>query len=461
MIIGRKVDKYKWISFLLCIIMLFICEFIFREKLWTCDVADYWQRGDLLRNSGFSLESIDGFRGYVFPLYLGITNALGGRIGWYIINAVLVSAFVTWIVPFMVSDNVQSGRKQIVSICVFMAMLCIFFVGVLVYPLSDMFAAMNICIAILCMRKASKVNNGILSIVLLLLAGSFCYLAYNTRTIYMFAGIATVLVYSFQILENKGLEIKRRILRVLSAGWMFGGVIIAAIPQLVMNIKNQDGCSIMVPTQGLMLSQVFWGIKWQRYDTYIPSTVDSTHPNPQVYFIDATGMQLLADTQMSVFNSWGDYFLFFIQHPIDVILIYIRHMVNYLFPCWPQVYVNDLNSSKWLLGLLGFSLFFIVILAFHEKCCVNNKNSLWYIPLITPAILIIPGAVEYRFSLPIYLVAFCQICYNIEYKRLRDIIVKKFWKILFAYILFGIMCFTIWANMLANESVTPLLFSMI
>lgn len=68
----RKIGSVS-IIFLVCILM-----FGLEKGLWG-DAADYWNRGTRLWQDGsFSLMNIDGFRGYVYPLYCGICNLLGG-----------------------------------------------------------------------------------------------------------------------------------------------------------------------------------------------------------------------------------------------------------------------------------------------------------------------------------------------------------------------------------------------
>ena len=43
------------------------------------DAADYWDRGTRLWQDGkFSFLNINGFRGYIYPLYCGICNLCGG-----------------------------------------------------------------------------------------------------------------------------------------------------------------------------------------------------------------------------------------------------------------------------------------------------------------------------------------------------------------------------------------------
>lgn len=100
-----------------------------------------------------------------------------------------------------------------------------------------------------------------------------------------------------------------------------------------------------------MVAQMYWGLQYQRYDTYINYLNDLSHPLPQVYFMDPVGNRILEAMKVDSFSSWNEYFNIFIHYPIDVLEIYLRYFVNFLFPCWPKLYIENLNSSKWLLGI--------------------------------------------------------------------------------------------------------------
>lgn len=180
------------------------------------------------------------------------------------------------------------------------------------------------------------------------------------------------------------------------------GILAAGIPQVVMNYKNLGSFSIGVPTNGLMLQQMFWGIKYQRYDTYIPRGTDTVHPDLQVFFTDAAGVKILQEM--------------------------------------------NLNSSKWLLGVIGFSTLFISVLSMALNSCRSWKMLGWLTPVLIPSILIIPGAVEYRFSIGIYFYFIMNLCFNIDWK---GFVLK--------IIILG-LCFAIWSSMLSGEAITPLTF---
>lgn len=449
----KKRDVHnKIIAWSLCFALILACELIYKNALWTCDAFDYWARGENFKNTMFNLSANNGFRGYIFPLYLGVINCIGGKIAWYIINAIVFSAFFTMIIPNIGADYEYTKRNTI-KILIADITISVLFVGLLAYPLSDLFALLCCCMSVIFARKSFEYKN-FKRYMSIFFMGVFGYWAYNTRTIYLFALILLFGVYVIKDLihENRRiLTFGKCILSIVGGGC-------ASIPQIIMNYRNLGKIYLGVPTEGLMLQQMFWGIEYQRYDTYIPQNVDVIHPNPQVYFVDPTGMKILNELGLPQFNTWGDFLRVFLSHPIDVMMIYARHFINFLFPCWPQMYVDNLNSTKWLLGLMGASIIFLTLFVFLNKCIINYKSIIYYLPLLVPGVLIIPGAVEYRFSLPLYFFGISQLCFNVDYSKVKKIAVNKKVKLLVVYLIFVLMCFVAWSNMLANESVLPLYF---
>ena len=147
-------NKSIQVSFLVFLI-LFITELPFCKGTWLGDAGDYWTYGEHLLTGKFSLDSIDGFRGYFFPLWLAITNLAGGgsRIGWLIINAALVSFFLTVILPQLTGTKIDTNRKMIFSL-ITPVFLIILFRGVIVYPLSDLFALIIMSCSVWMMKLA-------------------------------------------------------------------------------------------------------------------------------------------------------------------------------------------------------------------------------------------------------------------------------------------------------------------
>lgn len=448
-------NKYRAIAFICCIILTLIFEWFYRDASWEYDARDYWERGVLIYENHFQLESIDGFRGYIYPFYLAIIRCIGGRRAWFFINAFVLSGYIVWVLPGIQKLTIGKKLIDVLKTVILALTISVFLMGGIVYPLSDVFAIILVSIAVLLGKKSIETASKVKSYLCAFLMGIFCYLAYNTRTIFLFAGMVLGIVYIYRYLKCKSYH--EGILCVFKCLTACAGVLIAAVPQIYMNYMNLGIKSMAVPTDGLMQSQLFWGLQYQRYDTYINCGTDKMHTSPAMFFADNVGQQIMNDSHST--QTFADYFKLVIRHPIDVFLIYVRHAINYLFPAWPEVYVHDLNKCKWVLGIIAFTFFFIVTSAFLFKCLRKTADLLFYVPILTPAVLIIPGAVEYRFSYPIYICLFCQLFLNIDYRKYIRYIWDKKMTVLVTYIVTLTLTFVTWANMLASETVTPLFFN--
>ncbi len=101
MLVRVKESKYKIFLWLICAFMCFLIENIFADG-FVYDAADYWCRGEALWADGrLNILGTSGFRGYIFPLFLGTCNHYAGELGWRVINAAMISTIFTMIVPYL------------------------------------------------------------------------------------------------------------------------------------------------------------------------------------------------------------------------------------------------------------------------------------------------------------------------------------------------------------------------
>lgn len=434
--------------FCVCLIMFGL------ETVIVGDAVDYWNRGlQMWQNGRFSVLNVeDGFRGYVYPLYCGICNLLGGgKIGFKIINSLLVSVYFVFIVPKLHGIELFNKKSALACIVHFLV-FSLFFYGSIIYTLSDLFAIVLCTACIVFLKKCEEYERWEINIQYSVLFGAFLYMSYNVRTIYLFADVYLLLVFLISQIKRK----KKIYLKFISTfGVLLGGTI-AAAPQLYMNYKMLGIISGKVPTQGLMLSQLGWGLRYQRYDTYV--SMLENHPNAQVYFIDPVGSALLDKLGISVFADWLDFFSFIFKYPFEVAGIYIRHLVNGVLPCWPNLYVVDLDSNKIILGVIAYILFFLFIIACFSKAIKNNKVFNNYIALLVPVLFILPGAVEVRFFIALYIMIIGVLCYNVDWLFMKEYILRNWLKIFIVFVGIGGLVFSTWSSMLASESINSLFF---
>ncbi|NBI89244.1 hypothetical protein D3Z45_01255 [Lachnospiraceae bacterium] len=445
----KKTRKLSMLSiiFLVCVIL-----FGLGKGLWG-DAADYWDRGTrILQDGKLLLLNIDGFRGYVYPLYCGICNLLGGITGFRIINSLLISFYFTFILPMMHNGRNEMDVKASVSCAIHFMVFSLFFYGAIIYVLSDLFAIILCTMSICLLKKCEEDKRKSIRMLFTILFGFFLYLVYNVRTIYLFASIYLLALFIVRKIrsENSILSKISSILEVIAGG------IIASLPQIYMNYKSLKIISMKVPTQGLMLKQLGWGLKYQRYDTYIG--MSESHPSAQMNFIEPVGTALLDSLGIEGFASWSDFFAFIIHYPFEVAGIYVRHLINGLLPCWPSLYVTDLDSNKIFLGIGAYTVMFLFLLVCFSNS-VNNYNVLSnYIGLLIPVLFIIPGAIEGRFFIAVYIMMVGVLCYNVNWMKIKGFLQIHWLKVAIMFFVGGGLIFSIWSSMLASESVQSIFF---
>ena len=424
------------------VVTFLVCIF-YSKNIILFDSGDYWSRGELLWKKGFSIYNFpDAFRGYIFPLYVGIIGKVGGVNGFKILNSIIIGILFGYLFPRLFSPDKVHPFK---IICCFL-LFFVLFSGLMIHPLSDLLAlGMCVC-SIEIYNDIFTCNSSWKKGVLLFLCGITCYFAYNIRTIYLFADIYILVMLLVSIWRQQ----TRIIRKIGNTLLMAGGFGFAGIPQLLLNRHFGDGLSIWVPTSSLMKTQLFWGLQYQRYDTFAGTF--SGHPAAQMYFIDSVGQALLAKEGISGFSTWGEFIKFFFKYPIEIGGIYIRHFINMLLPCWPNQYVYNLDNNKVLLALLSLIITFLFGMVICEKLSINNLVYIKFIPLLIPVLFILPGAVEVRFFIAVYLLIIYTLGFNTDWKKLFQYIRRHLLKVIIFFTLYsGVIC-SIWSSCLVSES---------
>lgn len=98
----KKIVKVQILLYIFLFILIFVCTHIMGCRPFEGDSFDYWKYGELLFESGRFNFCIDGFRGYIFPLYLGICNHyFGGVFGWEVTNSLQFALFFMYSCTFV------------------------------------------------------------------------------------------------------------------------------------------------------------------------------------------------------------------------------------------------------------------------------------------------------------------------------------------------------------------------
>lgn len=403
------------------------------------DSAHYW---DLA--SFNNLVNSASWRGYVFPALLAPLRSLtelqsdpvqAYRIG----NSVVYGVLLTTMLP-AAYQLAFGGKVTLVRRLVPVLLLATLFPGVLLYPLSDLPAALLAFAALMCALKGLQRDSSARRFFwMLVAAGALMGAAYNTRVIYLFAGIPLGLM---ALLTLRGPGLRAPYPRWLGLAAFAIGVVAVSLPQLAINIRTQGVMSAAVQSKvnekGLFASQLVWGITLQRYET----TVAEGAPAPQVYYLDPAGMQLfdVVSREGDLF-SLGYYLKVVATHPLQFVALYTRHVINGLDVRDGLVYTRKASAVRSRMALLNFLILALatwIAIGIRQRDAHRQDDQFkpatpsWpaaLAVLLIPVVAIVPGAIETRFFLPLHLMAYWTIAMHFDgLQLLRNF--KRHWVVI-------------------------------
>ncbi len=391
------------------------------------DSSVYWE----LSRPEVLIDFPHEIRGYFYPLLLSPARWLDiffpiSHLPYRIFSSVLSALFLSVFLPdfyvHLYGGKTTLPRRVLPSIFV-----AIFFPGILLYPLSDFPAFILLIFSISFIEKSYSHNTTAKKMFFVFLAGIFLGGTYNTRTIYIFSIIPILLYFAtrpfFSIeKENIGYHAKATLAILL-------GLLIASLPQIIINKKNYDSYTPAVTSSEKIFSkQLKWGIAIQKYST----TIDPEAPRATMFYIDKKGIKILttAGLESSTGLSFKEYLELVKKNPATFFAIYIRHVVAGLDVRDGEMYVSDYDDRKDILSIINFFILFFGIWLFFMKtgnnqAAIDIKSSLvWLAAILAPVAAIIPGAMETRFFLPIHLLIYCAVAFKFDYRWIRTKIYK-------------------------------------
>ncbi len=433
------------------------------------DAANYWELGASLFSSGhFSLYTLqDDFRGYVFPVFMGICYRLSGggkeyNYIWLIYSILLVGLFIPYsrFTKMFESQNVKNRSMDILRYFVPVVMVCFFFYGLIIYPLTDLYAALLCISGVYFVYKAFRMDKLVYKFLFLTMAGVILYLTYNIRTIYMltlFFIVLVIVIMNFKV--SQGNAINKIAQMFMSVLCYLGGTAVGAIPQLLINYNKYGIISPMINTENLFAKQLFWGLNFSRYATY---TGNLQECNPGMFFIDRTGVKIIAkQSELSFAESIKSYICLFIKYPTDFISIFGKHIVNSFFILFPEQYVQHLYINRSIYALLSLAVVFMIFIAIHSnhKQIFAQGNGLYILAMLLPSIAILFGAVEERFMVLPYLLGYGLLA-RFDYKEWVSTLTKKrIIRLILAFIIFAVFALAVESEILGSLQDAPLTFT--
>ena len=391
-------------------------HFAVGAEAFRSDAKQYWALA--------SYENLRGIastmRGYAFSAILlpvrGVNDAVnpGGLTPFRIIWSLAVAYTLTWPLPNAALLFLGGKLSAIRRVTFALLLLCVY-PGLLIFPLSD-FPAVFLLVVSCFLAKGS--SHTLLNAAF---AGIVWYLAYNTRTIYLVTLPGIVLL---MLLSGDGSTVSSRGLKM---SLFIVGAAFASIPQIVANLHENNGPSPAVMAQAgsrpLMVAQLFWGLPVQKFETATdPASVKSI----PVSYIDPAGVKLRSAVDSQGTATLGDYTRMAINHPLVVGRLYLRHILNGLNVTDHFVYTPLIAKRSPFSTVLSFTILFLGAFSFS---CGKRPSTRWCLAglLLLPVVAIVPGAVETRFFLPVFLLAAAAIATHSRWSESVSGSKRKLW----------------------------------
>lgn len=399
---NQRKKMYLPIIFLLLFSMSMCVLLLLHETDMPYDAGVYLAIG---KSCGWDIRNMyTGFRGWLFPYTLFMCYKFGRLFGsdyfgiWVMTSTTYAVIFtiVFRCIAKILGFGMLNKRSLSLGGAICGIVFYIYFRGLFIYTLSDFYAfSLSLIDVILIYDILNSERKLRMKFIEAYILGLGMYGAYNIRTIYLFLLVSCILVLViWQLCEKKWKQLAATFVPCVL------GMFSCSIPQIISNHHLYGSYSWKVPAEGLMLSQISWGISWERYATYMGDL--SEYGSRSMYFVDHIGQSILESAQITEFTSYGQFVKLVLSYPLDFLGVYIRHFLNMLYPIYPNQYIFDVTKDKTLLLLIFYSLLFLAVSNFISSFELKSSKWVWFCLILVPCICILPGAVEIRFFVALH-----------------------------------------------------------
>lgn len=420
------------------------------------DSFDYFELAETFNRHGFSFINYHNVtRGYIIPFTLYLLQALAeflrieSLVFFRLCFGVLMTFFISWLVPAYF-EALTGQKVNFISRLLFVLLVIYFWQGYFLYPLTDFPALILLVVCLLTLLLSTK-EAGIKFLprsILLLVAGIALSLSTIACPSYMIVLLPVFLFLLFLLWNNFPDNSIRIVLLVL----FVIGLALGWTPQAAINLHNFHVLSPFVLAEdvgeNLYESQLSWGIVVQRYET----NIEPDFKTPRVVFVDKHGLNIRQNMNIDEtveFISMRKYIPLLINSPVDFIILYFRHLFNGMDITYHTPYVEQLNNGRIIFSLLNYSLQFIFLVAFIAwmPVLLKEKRAIAHIMILfLPAFLSLPGAVEVRFFLPVYLLIYLVTAYLIIPRFRFEWIRQKYHILIPSYVFYILVSFSMSAS---------------
>jgi hypothetical protein len=401
------------------------------DRMFYADAANYWSLARSFDSGdGFSLDSYtDRLRGYSIPLLWKVVQQLSHAagvdeiVGFRIFSALLGSALLAVVLPTLWAF-LLGCRIALVPTLLFSTLGLLYWRGHLLYPLSDIPALLLLATGVLCLPREDRAWGYTTAAA----AGACLALAANARPIHAAALPLSGLLVCWYCARAERRRLVTGCAFLLSAS-------LALVPQARINLSvkgslNPFAAADSDPNQpSLYAQQLAWGIAIQRYET----NVGGRFPDA-VIFTDGRGQDLLPvprnqDPRVALAGrpfDFGAYLNLLTSNPWFFASAYARHLFNGLDVAYSTPYVQRVAPRQVAMAALNYAVLTVALvqlmsglvrLKFRHR--LSGRRLMAGLTFVAPAVLAVPTAVEPRFLLPIWMLAYGSVVFRLPDAGLR------------------------------------------
>jgi hypothetical protein len=375
-------------------------------KVFFGDSGGYWYLSETFTAHGsFSLFSFEytGLRGYGMPLALFLLRKVGdlfdlsAQAEVVLLNSTIFALLAGFLVPALARIGWPQRPWGVLPRLAMGALFLIFWSGYLNYPLTDFPALAAAVLAIVAISRSRSPG-------WLCVAGLSAAYAVDLRPAYLLLIPLLALVLAWTWWRDRAEAPTTTVSRIVCVGAFVLGLAIVSLPQSAISHHYGRGLSPLPGGSSLAGLQYTEGLRLQRYETYV-----GEEGKPFMDYIDPHTKSILAELPLETVSGTSKYLEIFIEHPITLGGVFLRHIVNGLDQRYTTPYVEHLEGpARKIIRLIGFLLVFLALFRLfwpRGRRSLGQMRARYPLALLLCCLTSIPSAIETRFMLPVFLLS--------------------------------------------------------
>lgn len=380
------------------------------EKPFLTDAAGYWQLGTTFTVNGhFSLLNYsDPLKGYGWPLILYGLQTMASDFAWTASSVVkLFSVFTFALIGGVLGPELiravwpSQPRWGIARRLALTALLIVFWSGFLNTPLSDFPTLTAALLTLVAVARTDSPG-------WMLVAGAALALTINIRESYVPFAPGVVALVAWTWYEQRHSPHASTLRRALCVVLFVLGFAAVSLPQSLSAHRHHGTWSFIPGATVPEPPGVFWGagLGLQGYDTY----VINGEARVEMRYVYPAGERLLKEQKEEKITSTGQYLGLFVSHPLVMVGLVVRNVVNGLDPLYSTAYIENLHNEGRTWGrIAGFLLLFAALLRLlwpAARRLLGSGRLRYLAVLLLGCVSTFPIGGNRRYLLPVYLLIY-------------------------------------------------------